>query len=395
MKLLGRAIVGGVLVGLLTLGLAVETHAQPAFSAQIQAALKTFVARANTWTGTQTFTNVNINGTCTGTGCGAVTGLSLPGVINVDNGTTLYTAGVLSDQTPTTGQNALRYTSFATHNQISATAVPTQSRSAITGWVESAPGNASTLSNLWFAGRFTSEHFGSGAATGAMRGVFGSSEDHGGNATTVTGGEFKGELSSDSTGNVGTLIGMIANSVINHGNVTTARGASAQLFTGGGAVTSEGSGLFVDVNIAPSTSVITYGVNVSEVISQAGTGTAYGVYVGTVDANTKYSFYANDATAPSRFLGGAYAPFHTAPASTIIASGGTIAPTGMVHHISGTAAIATITVPATCTPTCVLYLVPDGLFTTTNAGNISLASTAVVNKTLIMTWDGTKWNPSY
>lgn len=82
--------------------------------------------------------------------------------------------------------------------------------------------------------------------------------------------------------------------------------------------------------------------------------------------------------------------------TSVIASAATIAPTGLIHHISGTAAIGTITVPTTlCVPTCTLYLIPDAAFTTTAAVNISLASTAVINKTLIMTWDGTKWNPSY
>jgi hypothetical protein len=89
------------------------------------------------------------------------------------------------------------------------------------------------------------------------------------------------------------------------------------------------------------------------------------------------------------------AAFFNNGASTIIASAATIAPTNSIHHVSGTAAIATITVPTFCTPTCVIQLIPDGVFTTTNAGNISIASTAVVNKVLEMVWDGTKWNPSY
>jgi hypothetical protein len=87
--------------------------------------------------------------------------------------------------------------------------------------------------------------------------------------------------------------------------------------------------------------------------------------------------------------------FLSTAASSVIASGATIAPTSPVHHISGTAAIGTITVPAGCAPTCTIALIPDGIFTTTTGANISLASTAVVNKALIMVWDGTKWNPSY
>jgi hypothetical protein len=42
-----------------------------------------------------------------------------------------------------------------------------------------------------------------------------------------------------------------------------------------------------------------------------------------------------------------------------------------------------------------IYLIPDAAFTTDATSNISLASTAVINKTMAMTWDGTKWNPSY
>lgn len=81
--------------------------------------------------------------------------------------------------------------------------------------------------------------------------------------------------------------------------------------------------------------------------------------------------------------------------STIIASATTIVPTSLVHHISGTTAIVNITVPAFCSPTCILALVPDAVYTTTAAGNISLATTAVVNRVQLFVWDGVKWNPSY
>jgi hypothetical protein len=110
-----------------------------------------------------------------------------------------------------------------------------------------------------------------------------------------------------------------------------------------------------------------------------------------------YDIGASGATRPRAGYFGTQvtAPFHNGNSSSIIASATTIAPTGNIHHISGTTAIATITVPAGCTPTCQITLIPDGLWTTTTAGNISLASTAVVNKALILTWDGTKWNPSY
>jgi hypothetical protein len=84
---------------------------------------------------------------------------------------------------------------------------------------------------------------------------------------------------------------------------------------------------------------------------------------------------------------------------TAIASATTIAPTNGIVHVTGTTAIATITVPAVLsgggTFTGCLNLIPDGLWTTTTAGNIALASTAVVSRVLTVCYDGTKWYPSY
>jgi lysophospholipase L1-like esterase len=82
-----------------------------------------------------------------------------------------------------------------------------------------------------------------------------------------------------------------------------------------------------------------------------------------------------------------------------IASAATIAPTNALTHITGTAAIDTITVPTVVVSGgsfrgC-LILIPDGAFTTTTAGNIAVASTAAVGKALEMCYDGTKWYPSY
>lgn len=85
-------------------------------------------------------------------------------------------------------------------------------------------------------------------------------------------------------------------------------------------------------------------------------------------------------------------------AAPTIASATTIAPTTQIVIISGTAAIDTITAPS---PISLgggqITLIPTGAFTTTTAGNIALASTAVVSKALIMTYDATttKWYPSY
>ena len=81
---------------------------------------------------------------------------------------------------------------------------------------------------------------------------------------------------------------------------------------------------------------------------------------------------------------------------TAIASAATIAPTRGITHITGTAAVATITVPVSGF-TGTITLIPDGAFTTTTAGNIALASTAIVNRMMRMTYDSgtSKWYPSY
>ena len=82
-----------------------------------------------------------------------------------------------------------------------------------------------------------------------------------------------------------------------------------------------------------------------------------------------------------------------------IPSASTIAPTYEAHHVTGTTAIVNITPPTTLASGFMgtFCAVPDGLWTTTAAGNIALASTAVVGKQLCWTYDPTtaKWYPSY
>lgn len=93
-----------------------------------------------------------------------------------------------------------------------------------------------------------------------------------------------------------------------------------------------------------------------------------------------------------------FVPFTgTGSAAPTIASAATIAPTTPIIFVSGTTAIVNITPPATLVGGGQLTIIPTGVFTTTTAGNIALASTAVVSRALIMTWDATanKWYPSY
>lgn len=78
-----------------------------------------------------------------------------------------------------------------------------------------------------------------------------------------------------------------------------------------------------------------------------------------------------------------------------LASATTIIPTNQVHAVSGIAAISTITAPSGIRPGDVLILIPKGLITFTATGNIAIGVTAVVNRALILVWDGTDWIPSY
>ena len=88
----------------------------------------------------------------------------------------------------------------------------------------------------------------------------------------------------------------------------------------------------------------------------------------------------------------------TTAAAPTIASATTITPTTPILFVSGTTNVVTITAPS---PISLgggqITIIPTGLFATTTAGNIALASVAVVSKALIMTYDVTtaKWYPSY
>lgn len=84
-----------------------------------------------------------------------------------------------------------------------------------------------------------------------------------------------------------------------------------------------------------------------------------------------------------------------------IASASSITPVSEITHITGTTPIATILASSlACTASgtgCQITLIPDGLWTTTTAGNIALAITAVVGQPVYLTYDSgtSKWYPSY
>ncbi len=87
-----------------------------------------------------------------------------------------------------------------------------------------------------------------------------------------------------------------------------------------------------------------------------------------------------------------YYPGSDKPPLPVISSAVTMTVGYPIAMISGTTAISTLNGSFNQ-----ITLIPTGLWATNTAGNIALASTAVVGKALIMTYDATtaKWYPSY
>lgn len=78
-----------------------------------------------------------------------------------------------------------------------------------------------------------------------------------------------------------------------------------------------------------------------------------------------------------------------------IASATTISPTFQAHHVTGTAAIDTITVPWPGF-TGPIWLFADGAWTWTTNGNIQTSGTTTTGNQVpvIFYFDGSKWQPS-
>ena len=91
---------------------------------------------------------------------------------------------------------------------------------------------------------------------------------------------------------------------------------------------------------------------------------------------------------------GLFATLNPAPT---IASAATIQPLTPITFVSGITTINTITVPAEFVGGGQITLIPTGIFLTGTSGNIAVATTSVVSRALIMTYDATtaKWYPSY
>ena len=150
-------------------------------------------------------------------------------------------------------------------------------------------------------------------------------------------------------------------------------------------------GVGVTGNVVVGGSIIENGYNV---VSQRDIGSALNQiplngYLGTMAYQDQKAITVGTVTTSS--------VISTSNAAVTLASATTIYPNNAIVFVSGTAAIATITVPTAITGGGQITLIPTGIFTTTTGGNIALASTAVVSKALIMTYDSgtTKWYPSY
>ena len=90
--------------------------------------------------------------------------------------------------------------------------------------------------------------------------------------------------------------------------------------------------------------------------------------------------------------------YATGSAAPTIASATTIAPTRGITFVSGTSTIQTITAPSPISAGGgQITLIPTGAWATGTSGNIAVATTAVINRALILVYDAAtgKWYPSY
>jgi hypothetical protein len=96
--------------------------------------------------------------------------------------------------------------------------------------------------------------------------------------------------------------------------------------------------------------------------------------------------------------GGVRAAYYNSSASSVLSvASNVIAPTGSIHHV-GAGLIKTITVPALCTPTCAITIIPDAAYTYDATDNVVVpggGGTATINRAMTFTFDGAKWIPSY
>ena len=89
-------------------------------------------------------------------------------------------------------------------------------------------------------------------------------------------------------------------------------------------------------------------------------------------------------------------PIQPKVTAAVASAAGLVTPSGVLFHLTGTAAITGFNIPVGFSGGA-FCAIPDGIFTTTTAANIALASTAVVGKTMCFQYDQSvgKFFPSY
>lgn len=366
----------------------IPVHAQGGpFAAQIE----------NFWalisTGGRAFTNINVTGgTITGVPNlgGNITGVSgslLPPTTPL-NGFTVTPVSQVKFPAVGTAEAALRTTNFFSYMTLP---------------------NASSATKAGLVSMVDVPNTNDGVMSGSARSFWGTVDLYGPTSHQYAGSVVGAQL------NVG---------LHNTGGATNVFGSFTQALTDVSANVGQMRGGYFEANnsapVATGNISFMYAMD-AEVVAGAGSGTttAYGVYTAAngpgdfhtfygmyVDApigsptfsTAKWSFYNNDATAPARSLSNWRAPLLANEASSLLSvASNTIAPTNGVHHVSA-GLIKTITVPAMCDPTCTIALIPDAAFTYDATGNIVVPAgggTATTSRVMTMTWDGSKWYPSY
>lgn len=194
-------------------------------------------------------------------------------------------------------------------------------------------------------------------------------------------------LYSNTTGTSNVAIGGGALYANQTGSSNTACGLGALHFTTGGG--NVALGYFSGYYATTSNEFYLNNRNLTNNATEKTDSLVYGTFNTTA---SNQSFRVN-----ARIVSGQNIPLNIKGSAPTIASATTIAPSVAIVFVSGTAAIDTITVPSWMEGGAQITLIPTGIFTTTTSGNIALASTAVVSKSLTMTYDAvtTKWYPSY
>jgi hypothetical protein len=122
------------------------------------------------------------------------------------------------------------------------------------------------------------------------------------------------------------------------------------------------------------------------------------LYISAAPSGGSSNYAIHVAAGVSKFDGGVQTPAVSSSASSVLSiASNVIAPTGSVHHL-GAGLVKTITLPSFVVGPWTLRIIPDAAFTYDATGNIVVPAgggTAVVNKTLAFTWDGSKFAPSY